>query len=277
MAKCFVIQPVDRGKFDRRYKDTFKPAIEEAGYEPYRADEDPSVSIPIEQIEKSIREAEVCFAEITTDNANVWYELGYAFALRKPVIMVCESNVRQKFPFDVQHRTITLYDSASASDFETLKTKIIARLKATDKTGIAVSEFSTPNQKHEIELRFVAEPLRCYWSIGKPSDQPIVHIVTHWHVTNVPGSRTSAKLLEPRLLEPQGRIIQAAIFPSRTSPRQVYREEIPEGDTVKFTISFVVISIAEPKGETLEVRIVVIDQLAKQHELPPITLKRYGP
>jgi hypothetical protein len=48
MATCFVIQPFDRGKFDRRYKDTFKPAIEAAGFEPYRVDEDPSVSIPIE-------------------------------------------------------------------------------------------------------------------------------------------------------------------------------------------------------------------------------------
>jgi hypothetical protein len=125
MAKCFVIQPFDRDVFDSRYKDVFKLAIEEAGYEPYRVDEDPSVSIPIEQIEKVIREAAVCFAEISTDNANVWYELGYAFASRKPVLMVCERNARQKFPFDVQHRSITLYDTRSPSDFQNLKTQII--------------------------------------------------------------------------------------------------------------------------------------------------------
>ena len=55
MAKCFVIQPFDRDKFDRRYEETFKPAIEAARYEPYRVDKDPSVEIPIEQIEKGIR------------------------------------------------------------------------------------------------------------------------------------------------------------------------------------------------------------------------------
>jgi hypothetical protein len=55
MVTCFVIQPFDAGKFDGRYKDTFKPAIEAAGFEAYRVDKDPSVSIPIEQIEKGIR------------------------------------------------------------------------------------------------------------------------------------------------------------------------------------------------------------------------------
>jgi hypothetical protein len=102
MATCFVIQPFDGGKFDGRYKDTFKPAIIDAGFEAYRVDEDPSVSIPIEHIEKGIREAAVCFAEITIDKPNVWFELGYAIACRKPIVMVCERNARSKFPFDVQ-------------------------------------------------------------------------------------------------------------------------------------------------------------------------------
>jgi len=57
MERCFIIQPFDRDVFDGRYKDTFKSAIEEAGYEPYRVDEDPSVSIPVDRIEKGIREA----------------------------------------------------------------------------------------------------------------------------------------------------------------------------------------------------------------------------
>jgi hypothetical protein len=77
---CFVIQPFDGGRFDKRFSDVFKPAIEEAGLEPYRVDRDPSVSIPINDIEKGIRDAAVCFADITLDNPNVWFELGYALA-----------------------------------------------------------------------------------------------------------------------------------------------------------------------------------------------------
>src|SRR4029077_17922896 len=73
MEKCFVIQPFDNGIFDKRYEDIFEPAIKSAGFEAYRIDRDPSVRIPIEEIEKGISESAFCFAEITTDNPNVWY------------------------------------------------------------------------------------------------------------------------------------------------------------------------------------------------------------
>jgi len=89
MPTCFVNQPFDNGKFDKRYADTFYPAIEESDREPYRVDQDPRVAIPIEAIEEGIRDAAICFADITTDNPNVWYELGYAFAAGKAVVMVC--------------------------------------------------------------------------------------------------------------------------------------------------------------------------------------------
>jgi len=36
MDKCFVIQPFDNDKFDKRFVDIFKPAIEKSGFEAYR-------------------------------------------------------------------------------------------------------------------------------------------------------------------------------------------------------------------------------------------------
>ena len=56
-------------------------ALEDAGLEPYRVDQDPSTEKIIETIEDQIRKATLCLADITTDNPNVWYELGYAFAV----------------------------------------------------------------------------------------------------------------------------------------------------------------------------------------------------
>ena len=56
---------------------------------PYRVDEDASVLIPIERIEENIRKASICVAEITTNNPNVWYEVGYAMAAQVPVILLC--------------------------------------------------------------------------------------------------------------------------------------------------------------------------------------------
>ncbi len=82
-------------------------------------DEDHSADIIITAIEKGIRSSDLCFAEITADNPNVWYELGYANSMEKPVIMVCEKG--RKFPFDIQHRRIIQYEGDSISDFENLK------------------------------------------------------------------------------------------------------------------------------------------------------------
>lgn len=126
MDTCFVIQPFDKDKFDQRYTDVFEPAIKAAGLEPYRVDRDPTVTIPIERIEDGIKTAKICFAEITLDNPNVWYELGFAFASGKDVVMVTEE--RQKFPFDIQHRQVINYKTTSKSDYEKLEIAIREKL-----------------------------------------------------------------------------------------------------------------------------------------------------
>ncbi|WP_035664399.1 hypothetical protein [Flavobacterium sp. ACAM 123] len=130
MEKCFVIQPFDNDKFDKRFVDIFEPAIKNAELEPYRIDKDLSVRIPIEEIEKGIAESRICFAEITSDNPNVWYELGFAFACNKDVIMVCSDERIGKFPFDIQHRHIITYKTSSTSDFLTLGDTITRKIKA---------------------------------------------------------------------------------------------------------------------------------------------------
>jgi len=130
MGTCFVIQPFDEGgKFDKRYEDVFRPAIQAAGLEPYRVDRDPSVRIPVEDIQSEIKASDACLADISADNPNVWFELGYAFAAEREVIIVC-SDERTKFPFDVQHLSIIKYSTQSSSDFEELRAKIESTIKA---------------------------------------------------------------------------------------------------------------------------------------------------
>ena len=131
MAICFVIQPFDSGKFDKRFADIYKPAIEAAGLEAYRVDHDPGVLVPIEAIEKGIKQAAICLADITADNPNVWYELGYAFATERPVIMVCsEERTGKKYPFDIQHRSVIPYLADAPSDFDKLRESLTAKLRA---------------------------------------------------------------------------------------------------------------------------------------------------
>src|SRR5882672_9286284 len=116
MGQCFVIQPFDKGRFDKRYEDVFIPAIRDAGLEPYRVDRDPGVTIPIEDIQAGIESCEACLAEISTDNPNVWFELGYAIASHREVVLVCSDERTAHFPFDVQHRSVIRYASESPRD-----------------------------------------------------------------------------------------------------------------------------------------------------------------
>ena len=130
MNKCFVIQPFDKGRFDKRYEDVFVPAICDAGLDPYRVDRDPGVTIPIEDIQAGIESCEACLAEISTDNPNVWFELGYAIASQREVVLTCSGERNSHFPFDVQHRSVIKYSTESPRDFEQLRSQIATRLKA---------------------------------------------------------------------------------------------------------------------------------------------------
>ena len=127
MSTCFVIQPFDSGTFDKRFDEIYEPALKEAGLKAYRVDRDPSVEVTIDSIEDQIRNAHICLADITTDNPNVWYELGYAFASGRSVILVCADSRTKKYPFDIQHRPVISYGTGSPSDFDDLLSKITAR------------------------------------------------------------------------------------------------------------------------------------------------------
>lgn len=152
MALCFVIQPFDSGKFDKRFNDIYKPAIEAAGLEAYRVDQDPGVQVPIDSIEKGIRQAAVCLADITADNPNVWYELGFAYAAGKPVVMVCsEERTGKKYPFDIQHRSIIPYLADAPSDFDKLRASLTAKISTIVKQDAVlekIAEESPVNPVH---------------------------------------------------------------------------------------------------------------------------------
>jgi hypothetical protein len=145
--RCFVIQPFDKARFDKMFEDLYKPAIEAAGLEPYRVDKDPNADVPITAIEAGIKDAAVCLADITTDNPNVWYELGFAFAAGRQVVMVSAADrAGKKYPFDIQHRAVVTYAAEAPSDFARLQTDITARLKAAVDKAETIEELSSHDQ-----------------------------------------------------------------------------------------------------------------------------------
>lgn len=107
--KCFVIMQF-REPYNSLYENVIKPLARHMGYETVRADEIFQPGLIIRDIEKQIVEADVIVAEITPENANVYYELGYAHALRKPVILLADKDFKP--PFDISPFRRIIYENS---------------------------------------------------------------------------------------------------------------------------------------------------------------------
>lgn len=107
-TSCFVMQPFG-GVLGTYYETIFKPAIEQVGLVPIRADHEIfSTGKIMDQVWRGIRQASVLVAELTSKNPNVFYELGLAHAQEKPVILV--SSNQDDVPFDLRHIRVIFYD-----------------------------------------------------------------------------------------------------------------------------------------------------------------------
>jgi hypothetical protein len=105
---CFVMQPF-AAPYGNYYEKIFKPAIEKTGLQAVRADAEIfATGKIIDQVWRGINAAKVLVAELTTRNANVFYELGLAHALNKPVVLV--SSNETDVPFDLHHIRVIYYD-----------------------------------------------------------------------------------------------------------------------------------------------------------------------
>jgi hypothetical protein len=105
---CFVMQPFASPHGDY-YEKIFKPAIEKTKLVPVRADAEIfGTGKIIDQVWRGINDAKVLVAELSTRNPNVFYELGLAHALHKPVVLV--SSNEPDVPFDLQHIRVIYYD-----------------------------------------------------------------------------------------------------------------------------------------------------------------------
>lgn len=91
------------------FQNIYEPAIRRAGLRPIRADADIfGTGKIIDQIWSGINSAKMLVAELTTRNPNVFYELGLAHALQKPVVLVSSNG--DDVPFDLKHIRVIYYD-----------------------------------------------------------------------------------------------------------------------------------------------------------------------
>lgn len=105
---CFVVMPF-APPLGNHYLLIYEQAIKKAGLKPVRADNEIfAVGKIMDQIWQGINAAKVLVAELTTRNPNVFYELGLAHALRKPVVLV--SSNEADVPSDLRHIRVIYYD-----------------------------------------------------------------------------------------------------------------------------------------------------------------------
>lgn len=87
-----------------------------AGLSCRRVDTDPQSLDIMKDLVDSIRKATVCIVDITTGNSNVIFELGYAMALDKPLVIITQD--REQVAFDLRGYRNIKYSATALSQLE---------------------------------------------------------------------------------------------------------------------------------------------------------------
>lgn len=104
---CFVLMPFAKD-LQPLYDDHLRPTIERAGLRCERADEIRGTTAITTDIWERTNRARFLVADLTNQNANVFYELGLAHALGKDVILITQS--MEFVPFDLKTIRCIVYD-----------------------------------------------------------------------------------------------------------------------------------------------------------------------
>jgi hypothetical protein len=119
--QCFVVMQFSE-EYNALYREVIRPTCEAFGYEVIRADDTYTSGLIINDITRSIQDASIVIADITPDNPNVFYEVGFAHGIGKTTILLSDKK-RDKLPFDVSAFRTLFYDNTIAG-----KTEVEARL-----------------------------------------------------------------------------------------------------------------------------------------------------
>lgn len=117
----FVLMPFD-ARFSDIYKYGIKGAADEVAAYAERLDEQMFTEGMLDRIFNQISRADVIVADMTGRNPNVFYEVGYAHALGKIVLLLTQN--ADDIPFDLKHRAHTVYGGS----IETLRKELCPRL-----------------------------------------------------------------------------------------------------------------------------------------------------
>jgi len=123
---CFVIMRFDP-ESDALFEQAIEPALADHGFRAWRTDRSVATGDVVEKIRDGISHCYFAIADTTGDRANVMYELGYAHACGKPVILLRGARPdgsSSRIPFDFRTQSVLKY----TDDLQDLRGRLAAAI-----------------------------------------------------------------------------------------------------------------------------------------------------
>ncbi|WP_158997824.1 hypothetical protein [Pigmentibacter ruber] len=116
--EIFMIMPF-KDNYNERYFKIIKESCKKI-CSLKRADEIYNHGVLLNDIIEHITISSLIIADISEQNPNVYYEIGYAHAMQKPVILIGDRNKIEKIPFDISHFRVLFYEDSmtGGKDFQ---------------------------------------------------------------------------------------------------------------------------------------------------------------
>ena len=121
-GQVFVVMPF-ASEFDDIYEAGIKPVVCESGFKCVRADELEHNKGVLEVVYEQIKSAHLVVADMTGRNPNVYYEVGYAHALGKDVVLLTKR--AEELPVDLRGFNHIVYEGR----ITVLRKRLAQRLK----------------------------------------------------------------------------------------------------------------------------------------------------
>lgn len=146
---CFLVCPIGeensetRKRSDKLMKYIIQPVCQEKGYVVERADLIHSNDKIYDTIINFLENSELVIADVTDNNPNVFYELGYRTAKSLPVIQIAQKG--HALPFDIGNIRAQFYelDLEKVDKFKEQLSQIIENIEETEK----IKKAELANQK----------------------------------------------------------------------------------------------------------------------------------
>lgn len=146
--RCLVLMPF-ADKFKEVYVHIYKPVCQQNGYNCWRVDELNKPGSITRDIIAGIIDSEIIIADLSTRNANVFYELGIAHCLGNKTIMTAGS--KKDIPFDIANYRVIIYDQ-SISGAQRLHSQLDQTIKDL-KSGVEMPNNPVQEVMHQYDIR----------------------------------------------------------------------------------------------------------------------------